>query len=100
MTPHLVKWNERYNSQGLTIIDVDNGAIDQVQAVEAHVKTAGLPFAVFHDRAGATCQTYGVQAYPTAYLIGRDGKVVWEGNPGGDMAALERTIEKALQASN
>ena len=100
MTPHLVKWHQQYNSRGLTVIDVDNGAIDELQAVEAHVRTERVPFAVLHDNAGATCSTYGVRAYPTAYLIGRDGKVIWEGNPGGDFAAIERTIEKALQASN
>ena len=100
MTPHLVKWHQQYNSKGLTVIDVDNGAIDKLPAVEDHVKSERLPFAVLHDTAGATCRTYGVRAFPSAYLIGRDGKVVWEGNPGGDMSALERAIEKALEATN
>ena len=100
MTPHLVKWHERYSSQGLTIVDVDNGAMDSLAAVQSHVKSARLPFAVLHDVAGTTSRTYGVRAYPTAYLIGRDGKVIWEGHPGGDMMAIERAIEKALQATN
>ena len=100
MTPHLVKWHQQYNSQGLTIIEVDNGAVDQEQAVEDHVRSERLPFAVLYDHKGTTCQNYGVRAYPTAYLIGRDGKVIWEGHPGGDMAALEGIIQKAIQAGN
>jgi hypothetical protein len=100
MTPHLVKWHSQYNSQGLTVIEVENGAIDKLAVVEDHVKSAGLPFVVLHDTAGATCQTYGIRAFPTAYLIGRDGKVAWEGHPGGDISALEREIEKALRESN
>ena len=100
MTPHLVKWHQKYNSRGLTVVEVDNGSIDKLPAVQDHVKSAGLPFAVLHDTAGTTCRTYGVRAFPTAYLIGRDGKVAWEGNPGGDMSALEREIELALGATN
>jgi len=100
MTPHLVKWHERYNSRGLTLIDVDNGAQDPLPAVQAHVKTAGLPFPVLYDAAGATSRAYGIRASPAAYLIGRNGKVVWEGHPGGDISALERAIEKALEATN
>jgi hypothetical protein len=100
MTPHLVKWHKRYSSRGLTVVEVNNGAMDSLAAVQAHVASDGLPFPVFHDAAGATSRAYGLRAYPAAYLIGRDGKVIWEGFPGPDVAAIERAIEKALDATN
>ena len=99
MTPHLVKWHKRYNSRGLTVIDVDNGEQDTLAAVQAHVRSDGLPFPVFHDTNGATSRAYGVRAYPAAYLIGRDGNVIWEGFPGGAVATIERAIEQALAAN-
>lgn len=33
------------------------------------------------DKDGRTCNRYGIMRYPTAYLIGKDGKVIWDGDP-------------------
>ena len=33
------------------------------------------------DEANRNHKNYGIASWPTAYLIGRDGKVVWQGNP-------------------
>jgi hypothetical protein len=38
-------------------------------------------------------EKYGVQAYPTNYLVDADGKVVWR-SVGFDEAALRKAIEK------
>ena len=100
MTPHLVKWHERYSSQGLTVISVDNGSADPLPAVQQHVGRGRLPFAVLHDAGGVLCNLYGVRAYPTQYLIGRDGRVAWEGQgySDSDGAAIEREIQRALKS--
>jgi peroxiredoxin len=100
MTPHLVKWHERYASEGLTIIEVDNGVIDALTAVEQHVQDLKLPFVLLHDAGGAISESYGIQGYPTAYLIGRDGRVIWEGVPNGELAAAEASIRQALAAAS
>jgi len=84
MTPHLVKWHEQYADQGLVIIEVDNGNRDQLDDLMEHVADAGIKFPVIHDAGGRICSDFGTRLYPTAYLIGRDGKVVWEGNPSGN----------------
>lgn len=98
MTPHLVKWHEQYSSQGLTVVSVDNGAADPLSAAQKHVERARLPFAVLHDANSALCDLYGVRAYPTQYLIGRDGKVTWQGQGYSDSegVTIEREIRKAL----
>ncbi len=97
MTPHLVKWHERYSSHGLTIIEVEDGSVDPFPAVQAHVAGRRLPFPVLYDQNGGVGETYGIQAYPTAYLIGRDGKVVWEGNPVANPGGMEKAIQQALK---
>jgi len=38
-------------------------------------------------------KTYGVMAYPTNYVLGPDGKVVWRG-VGFDEAAIRAALEK------
>ena len=99
MTPHLVKWHEKYGPAGLTIIEIDNGRMDSLSAVQREVAKERIPFAVLHDKNGAACTLYGVHGYPTAYLINADGRVIWEGHPVGTTAAIERVISKSLPAS-
>jgi len=40
-----------------------------------------LKHPVLWDAGCQNTKAYGVVAWPTAYLIGADGKVFWEGNP-------------------
>ncbi len=97
MVPHLVRWDQQYRSRGLVVVDVDDGRIDTKDAVAKHVASKKLGFPVLWDRGGKVVAKYGVRMYPTAALIGADGKVLWKGIPqanrAGEYAAM---IEKAL----
>ncbi len=95
MTPHLVKWHEKYSPQGLTIVEVDNGIMDVFDDLQQHLVEEGITFPVLHDEGGMVCDRFGVAAYPTAYLVGRDGRILWEGHP-GDVGSHEELIERAL----
>ncbi|HZN62327.1 MAG TPA: redoxin domain-containing protein [Planctomycetota bacterium] len=81
MKSHLVKWDETYRKQGLAIIDIDNGTIDAMDAVKASVEKAKIKYPTAWDEGGKTCDAYGVRSYAHSFLIGTDGKVVWEGFP-------------------
>ncbi|MEE2886306.1 MAG: TlpA disulfide reductase family protein [Planctomycetota bacterium] len=96
MSPHLVKWDKAYRGRGLTIIDVNNGGIDKRAALEKYVKKQKKPYPTLWDKGGKVCQAYAVRGYPAAFLIGVDGKVVWEGFPVPELASLERLITKEL----
>jgi peroxiredoxin len=95
MTPHLVKWQTQFADRGFTVLEIDNGQMDSFDALKSHVVEAGITFPVLHDQGGKVCGRFGVRAYPTAYLIGRDGTVLWEGHP-GNVDAHEQAIEQAL----
>lgn len=76
---------------------MDDGRIDAVEAVKAHVEKDKLPFVVVHDYKAVTTRKYGVNAFPAAYLIGADGKVIWNGTPhDGIVKELEGRIEAAI----
>ena len=77
--PHLTEWEGKYAAEGLTTIYVDNGRVDSLAALEKCCCEEGLPCALFHDRLGHMTWAYGVRGFPTVYVIGRDGKVAWEG---------------------
>jgi hypothetical protein len=101
MTPHLVKWHEKYSQDGLTIIEVFNGSVDRqfgldVNAVQDHIRTKKVPFAVLYDADGTFCNRYGIKGYPIGYLIGSDGRVIWEDAPHGNQRRVERKIRRAL----
>ena len=85
-----------YASQGLKIIEVDDGEIDSLEELREHVRSEQIPFAVFHDETGAVCRSYGVQGYPVAYLIGETGEVLWEGIPSFDPEEAENLVQLAL----
>jgi len=56
-----------------------------------------VPYPVFHDVRGRATDTYGIQAYPTAYVLDRSGRVVWEGIPCYGPEEAERAIRQALR---
>ena len=98
MSPHLVKWHEKYSSEGLTVIEIIDGSIDPLDRVRQHVRSSRVPFAVLHDADSISTTLYGVQSFPTSYLINRAGDVVWEGQgfSARDLPVIEREIQKAL----
>jgi hypothetical protein len=63
--------------------------------LEKYVKDNEIPFPIArHTSAGSE---YGIQGYPSGFIIHPNGKVVWKGHP-GDKNAVEKEIEKALKA--
>jgi hypothetical protein len=81
MKGHLVRWDGQYRSQGLVIVNINNGEIDEFPALRLAVTEARIRYPVAWDEKARTCRAYGVRGYAASFLIGTDGKVVWEGFP-------------------
>jgi thiol-disulfide isomerase/thioredoxin len=97
LTPHVAEWQRRYEARGLSVLYVDNGRTDSLSALEgAHVER-DLRHPLLHDRLGRAVAAYGVRAFPTVYVIGRDGRVAWNGVATGAEAVIQRAIEQALE---
>lgn len=79
MVDQLVAWHKEFAPKGLVIVDIDNGQIDTQADVKAHVEKKGITYATLWDKGARNCSKYGVRAYPAQYLVGVDGKVIWEG---------------------
>ena len=43
------------------------------------MKKQKIDYPILFDSGGRMWKELGLRGYPTAFLIGRDGKVVWEG---------------------
>jgi peroxiredoxin len=104
MTKNLNDWHRQYSEQGLVIVEVFNGAVDEMFEqgagaqvhVEQYAKKENIPFILVHDEHGKSCEAFGVRGCPVGYLVDPSGKVVWEDAPHGNEARVERKIRKAL----
>lgn len=88
---HLNELQARYADDGLVVVGVTN---ERRELVESVVFDRGMEFPVVRVSGGAVDRAYGVSSFPTAYLIGRDGKVTWSGHPG---RLSDERIEAALR---
>ena len=78
-------------AQGLEIISVNQG--DSAEIINKFVKQGKFQFPIVMDKHGSKiAEIYGVQAYPTNFLI-KDGKVV-SMSVGFDEKALKADLTK------
>ncbi|MFO0934008.1 MAG: TlpA disulfide reductase family protein [Planctomycetota bacterium] len=92
MTPYLKQWHDMYGPQGLSIVYVNNGRMATEADATKAIRDQGLRFAYLHDTEGSSLHAFSIRAFPTAYVIDRSGKVVWEGTP----LAVEAQVQELL----
>ena len=97
MMPYLSAWHAKYEAKGLSVVYADNGGVDGIVDARKEVVERGIAFPFFHDALGVTTRAYGIRSFPTAYVIDRSGKVVWDGPPGGQEAAVEALLVRLLE---
>jgi peroxiredoxin len=87
-----------YESRGLRVVAVSVDAGSET-LVRRFVQREALPFPVVHDQAGAVQQKYHIVGVPTSYLVGVDGRVLWQqvGGIHGNLPKVRVEVEKALQ---
>jgi len=94
MQPHLVRWQDAYPD--LVIVYVADGRHTTPERVQQVMQADGARFPIAYDPRGATTDRFGVHAFPTAFVIGRDGHVAWQGVPHFNPPLTEREIRSAL----
>ena len=72
--PALERLHQTYGGRGLVIVavSVDEDADAMQEFIDAHP----VSFSVVHDAQQRLVETAGVEAMPTSFLVGKDGKVV------------------------
>lgn len=99
MQPSYAAWDERYRARGLSIVGVhtpeqaherDLGRLRQV------VKDKKIAWPVIPDSGYLVWDAFGVKAWPTIFVLGKDGKIV-QSFVGDDRAGeIEALITKLL----
>ena len=99
MDPYLHKWQQEFTSEGLVIVEIDDGSSDSLEEVRNWAASSAVPYPVYYDDGARMCGAYNIDSFPYLLLIGRDGKVVWESRGWLGKAGMEKTegeIRKAL----
>ena len=100
MRPHLVRWHKKYAKRGLVVIEINRGVVEPRLVMKKMVAKHKPKHAVLWDRDCRNNKNYGLENWPTSYLVGVDGKVFWEGNAARFVnrpkatAAMEKLFEK------
>jgi peroxiredoxin len=97
--PRLQALYEEYKDQGLEIVAVD-GKRDTERAMK-FIEQKGLTYTMLENAEGddeVVGNIFKVRAYPSSFLIGRDGKVMFFhlGFEEGDEVHLEEEIQSLL----
>jgi thiol-disulfide isomerase/thioredoxin len=97
--PFVKSWHDRYQDKGLTVIGVHSPEFDEERKVETlrrEVTSLGIRYAVVTDNDYQTWSAYHVEAWPTTFLLDKQGRIRWMHVGEGGYDEAERQIQKLL----
>jgi thiol-disulfide isomerase/thioredoxin len=115
--PHLSKLQKEYADKGVVVVGITKEDVGKVETFVS--EQSDMDYNVGVDVAGETYGAYmsGVRGIPHAYIVGKDGKILWSGHPlemdevlrqvidgnynpeaGKALGELKRKIQQALQS--
>ncbi len=99
--PVLREVQSRYGASGLQVAAVlcdDRPQKDRAALAARYARDLNLNFATYvepGDAAGGVRDRFGVEQYPTSYLLTPAGKVLWGGHP-GERAQVDAAVRQSL----
>jgi thiol-disulfide isomerase/thioredoxin len=97
--PHVRAWHERYASRGLQVVAVHTPELEMerdVDNVRRYLKEHRIDYPVAVDNDFSIWRAFGVRAWPTILLIGRDGRLRYRHVGEGAYDATEAKIRELL----
>ena len=97
--PFVESWHDRYREKGLTVIGVHSPEFDEeknVESLRGQVASLGIRYPVVTDNDYKTWNAYKVEAWPTVFLLDKQGRIRWMRVGEGNYDETERLIQKLL----
>ena len=86
---HLDELQEKYAAKGLKVLAITN---ESRSAVDEFVTKTSAKHGIVIE-SGDSAGAFDVKGYPSAFMIGPDGRILWSGHPGNaDETLMERAI--------
>ena len=81
------------------IVEVSGGRDIPFDVAKERLSKWRIRHTVLWDKDNRNAEAYALSGWPSAYLIGGDGKVFWQGNPGALAGRKdeEETLRKAIR---
>ena len=98
--PYLRSWYERYGEDGLMIIGIHSPEFDfekSLPNVKREVRRLNVPWPIALDNARSTWREYGIHAWPTKILIGKNGRIRHRYAGEGAYSDTEKLIRALLE---
>jgi thiol-disulfide isomerase/thioredoxin len=97
--PFVKSWHDRYREQGLTVIGVhspETAEESRIEDVRREVASLGINYPVVTDNDLQTWNAYDAYAWPTIFLLDKQGRIRWMRVGEGNYDETERLIQKLL----
>ena len=97
--PTVKSWDSRYRDKGLTIIGVHTPEFDaerNIDSLRREVTALGITYPVVADNDYAAWKAYKVEAWPTLFVLDKEGRVRWTRVGEGAYAETEEVIKNLL----
>src|SRR5215467_2098170 len=97
--PTIKKWDTQYRKQGLTVIGVHTPELDierNVDSLRHEIAGLGIEYPVVTDNDYSTWKAYQVEAWPTLFVLDKQGRVRWTHVGEGYYDETEAVIKKLL----
>jgi thiol-disulfide isomerase/thioredoxin len=97
--PALKKWDAQYRDKGLTIIGVHTPELDferDLKQLRREITKLGIKYAIVTDQDYSTWKAYGVEAWPTLFVLDKKGRVRWTHVGEGYYDETEEVFKKLL----
>lgn len=97
--PAVKKWDAQYRDKGLTIVGVHTPETDlenNLDEVRREVMKLGIKYPVVTDSDYSTWKAYSVEAWPTLFVVDKQGRVRWTHVGEGYYGQTEDVIKKLL----
>jgi len=97
--PTIKKWDKQYRKQGLTVIGVHTPELDierNLDSLRHEIAGLGIEYPVVTDNDYSTWKAYQVEAWPTLFVLDKQGRVRWTHVGEGAYDEAEQVIKKLL----
>ena len=97
--PTIKKWDAQYRDKGLSVIGVHTPELDferDINQLRREVAALGIKYPVVTDQDYSTWKAYNVEAWPTVFVLDKQGRVRWMHVGEGAYDETEEVIKKLL----
>ncbi|MBI2841927.1 MAG: redoxin domain-containing protein [Armatimonadetes bacterium] len=101
--PYLREWHDRYKDKGLVVVGIHTPEFEfarERENIEEAVQRLAVEYPVLSDPNYENWNAYANRYWPHKYLVGTDGKIIYEHVGEGAYGDTEEAIQRALREIN